>query len=47
MLAATGHWGQKLIVLPSHGLVIARSADDRSGFETGPFLAAAVAAFGR
>ena len=45
LLAATGHWGQKLLVLPSHGLVIARAADDRSGFETGPFLQAAIAAF--
>ena len=45
LLAATGHWGQKLLVLPSHGLVIAPAADDPSGFETGPFVEAAVAAF--
>jgi CubicO group peptidase (beta-lactamase class C family) len=45
LLAATGHWGQKLLVLPSHGLVIARAADDRAGFATGPFLAASIAAF--
>ena len=45
LLAATGHWGQKLIVLPSHGLVIARAADDRRGFTTGRFVDAAIAAF--
>lgn len=45
LLAASGHWGQKLLVLPSHGLVIARTADDRTGFPTGPFLQAAIAAF--
>ena len=45
LLAASGHWGQKLLVLPGHGLVIARAADDRQGFATGPFLQAAIAAF--
>jgi CubicO group peptidase (beta-lactamase class C family) len=45
MLVASGHWGQKLIVLPAHGLVIARAADDCTGFDTGPFIQAAVAAF--
>jgi CubicO group peptidase (beta-lactamase class C family) len=45
LFAASGHWGQKLLVLPTQRLVIARTADDRSGFATGAFLRAAIAAF--
>lgn len=28
---ATGHWGQRIIVIPSHSLIIARTGDDRDG----------------
>lgn len=46
MLIGSGHWGQKLFVLPSQDLVIVRTADDRGwGFDTGAFLRAALAAF--
>lgn len=47
LIAASGHWGQKLLVLPGHGLVVARAADDRAGFDTGALVAAAIAAFAR
>lgn len=46
MLVASGHWGQKLLVLPEAGLVIVRTADDRRGFATNQLLEAALAAFG-
>jgi len=29
---ASGHWGQRIIVIPSEGLVIVRTADDRDDF---------------
>jgi len=31
MFLADGHWGQKLIVVPSRDLVVVRTADDRGG----------------
>mgnify|MGYP001333530504 CR=1 FL=1 len=29
--AALGHWGQRIIVIPSEDLVIVRNGDDREG----------------
>lgn len=46
MLIASGHWGQKLVVIPSRRLVIVRTADDRDGsFGTGRFLELVLEAF--
>jgi CubicO group peptidase (beta-lactamase class C family) len=44
--AARGHWGQLIAVVPSLGLVVVRTADDREAgaFELGRFLALAIAA---
>ena len=42
---ADGHWGQKIVVVPSRKLVIARTGNDRvPRFETGPMIGLAVAA---
>lgn len=46
MLIASGHWGQKLWIMPGEGLVIVRTADDRSGFSSNDLLRASLAAFG-
>lgn len=46
--AALGHWGQALYVVPSAGLVIVRSADDRDGsYSHDQLLKLAIAAFGK
>ena len=43
---ASGHWGQKLFVIPSRDLVIVRTGDDRDrSFDTGTFLRLVLAAF--
>lgn len=44
-LAARGHWGQLVAVIPSQGLVVVRTADDRAegAFDLGHFLALAIA----
>jgi CubicO group peptidase (beta-lactamase class C family) len=44
--AARGHWGQLIAVVPSLGLVVVRTADDREAgaFDLGRFLALAIAA---
>jgi CubicO group peptidase (beta-lactamase class C family) len=44
--AARGHWGQVIAVVPSLGLVVVRTADDREAgaFDLGRFLALAIAA---
>ena len=47
LLAATGHWGQLLLVLPAHRLVVARAADDRVRLDLGRLTAAAISAFAR
>ena len=47
MLIASGHWGQKLIVLPGARLVIVRTADDRAGFSTNDMVRLALALFAR
>jgi CubicO group peptidase (beta-lactamase class C family) len=45
-LIASGHWGQKLVVIPSRRLVVVRTADDRDGsFGTNDFLRLVLAAF--
>ncbi len=44
MLIGSGHWGQKLFILPSADIVIVRTADDRGrGFDTAEFLELALA----
>lgn len=45
-LIASGHWGQRLVVVPSRKLVIVRTADDRAGTATNDLLALVDAAFG-
>lgn len=43
--AAQGNWGQRVFILPSHRLVVARVGNDRVGFyDASPAVAAAVAA---
>jgi CubicO group peptidase (beta-lactamase class C family) len=44
--AARGHWGQLIAVVPSLGLVVVRTADDREAgaFDLGRFLTLAIAA---
>jgi CubicO group peptidase (beta-lactamase class C family) len=43
--AAEGHWGQKIFIIPSRRLVVARVGNDRAPiFDPGPMLGAAVAA---
>ena len=44
--AARGHWGQLIAVVPSLGLVVVRTADDREkgAFDLGRFLSLAIAA---
>lgn len=43
--SAEGHWGQKLFIVPSRKLVIARVGNDRDPvFDSGPMVQAAVAA---
>jgi CubicO group peptidase (beta-lactamase class C family) len=45
-IAASGHWGQKMFVIPSRDLVIVRTGDDRDrSFETDTFLRLVLAAF--
>lgn len=45
-IAGSGHWGQKLFVIPSRDLVIVRTGDDRDrSFDTGTFLRLVLAAF--
>jgi CubicO group peptidase (beta-lactamase class C family) len=45
-LVASGHWGQKLVVIPSRRLVVVRTGDDRDGsFGTNRFLRLVLAAF--
>ena len=45
MYSAEGHYGQKIMVIPSQQLVIARVGDDRvSYFDPGPMVADAIAA---
>jgi CubicO group peptidase (beta-lactamase class C family) len=45
-IAASGHWGQKLFVIPSRDLVIVRTGDDRDrSFDNDTFLRLALAAF--
>ena len=42
--AAFGHWRQSIFVLPEHGIVIARTADDRDGtFQRNTFLSLVIA----
>ncbi len=43
--SAEGHWGQKIFVVPSRGLVVARVGNDRDPvFDAGPMVGAAVTA---
>ncbi len=43
--AAEGHWGQKIVIIPSEKLVVARAGNDRAPvFEMGPMVERAVAA---
>jgi CubicO group peptidase (beta-lactamase class C family) len=45
-IAASGHWGQKLYVIPSRDLVIVRTGADRDGsFDNDEFLRLVLAAF--
>ena len=45
-IAASGHWGQKMFVIPSRDLVIVRTGDDRDrSFDTDTFLRLVLAAF--
>jgi CubicO group peptidase (beta-lactamase class C family) len=45
-LVASGHWGQKLVVIPSRRLVVVRTGDDRDGsFGTNRFLSLVLGAF--
>ena len=45
-IAASGHWGQRLIVIPSRDLVIVRTGDDRDrSFDNDAFLRLVLAAF--
>jgi CubicO group peptidase (beta-lactamase class C family) len=42
--AARGHWGQSISVIPSHDLIVVRTADDRDGsFSLDTFLKLAIA----
>jgi CubicO group peptidase (beta-lactamase class C family) len=46
--SAEGHWGQKIFVVPSRRLVIARVGNDRDKiFDSGPMVGAAVASIDR
>jgi len=43
--SAEGHWGQKIFIIPSRRLIVARVGNDRSPiFDPGPMVGAAVAA---
>jgi CubicO group peptidase (beta-lactamase class C family) len=45
-MAGSGHWGQKLFVVPSRDLVVVRTGDDRDhSFHTDTFLRLALEAF--
>jgi CubicO group peptidase (beta-lactamase class C family) len=45
-IAGSGHWGQKLFVVPSRDLVVVRAGDDRDhSFDTDTFLRLALEAF--
>lgn len=47
VLVASGHWGQRLIVLPGHRLVVVRTGDDRGGrLADDTLLPLVIAAFG-
>ncbi len=46
--AAEGHWGQKIFIVPSKKLVVARTGDDRAKtFDPGPMVEAAIKAVSR
>jgi CubicO group peptidase (beta-lactamase class C family) len=45
MYMAEGHWGQKIFIIPSHEMIVARVGNDRTTrFDPNPMLAAAIAA---
>jgi CubicO group peptidase (beta-lactamase class C family) len=45
-IAGLGHWGQKLVVIPSRDLVIVRTGDDRDrSFDTNRFVRLVLDAF--
>jgi len=45
MYSAEGHWGQKIFIVPSRKLVVARVGNDRDPvFDSGPMMQKAVAA---
>lgn len=47
VLVASGHWGQRLFVLPGHRLVVVRTGDDRGGrLADDTLLPLVIAAFG-
>ena len=47
VLVASGHWGQRLMVIPGHRLVVVRTGDDRSGgLANDAFLPLVITAFG-